>query len=99
MYQLIPNLAILLMFWHLWAHKNDDVSYIIQQKMIFKVNYGSCNEKSLSVLLPGRIFRNIKSVTNHAMKSTSYIYLEVLTEILRSVTHLVVKSHCPYIWM
>jgi hypothetical protein len=50
--------------------------------MIFKVNYGSCNEKSLSVYLHERIYGIIKSVTYHAMKSPSY-YLEVLTEIVR----------------
>jgi hypothetical protein len=63
--------------------------------MIFKVNYGLYNEKSVSVHLHGRTYRINKSVTSHAVKSPSY-YLEVLTEILRSVTH-AVKSHCPYV--
>jgi len=66
--------------------------------MIFWVNYGSCNEKSLSVRLHGRTYRIVKSGTNHALKSPSY-YLEVLTEILRSLTHHAVKSHCPYVGM
>jgi len=46
--------------------------------------------KSLSVQLRRRTYTIIKLVTNHAMKSPSY-YLEVLTEILRSVTHHAVK--------